>query len=183
MIDLRTCKAGDKLLSKHGMVLTYVGPLPEGSYMDHEVQYPNGGTKGQRTHDGFTYRVRRMPEDHDIVEILPKTSTDNEGIEPLTDEEIEAMDKVLEASKDEGTEAQTDSTLDEGMELLKHEGTEVSKDEGTKPWSATVFLEDIGRFSTLKEAAHASFKIIDERLKAKQPYHGWPSILRSGLKM
>ncbi len=42
MVDLRTCKAGDRLLSKHGWVLTYV------------------------------YRKNRLPEDHDIVAILPK---------------------------------------------------------------------------------------------------------------
>ena len=68
-VDLRTCKPGDKLLSKHGMILTYIGPLPEGHYFDHEVAYP-GGALGSRTHDGFVYRNKRLPEDHDIVAIL-----------------------------------------------------------------------------------------------------------------
>jgi hypothetical protein len=119
--------------------------------MDHEVRYPNG-SRGTRTHDGFAFRKRRLPEDHDIVDVLPQKDEGTEVLPPealLTDEEIEEMDKVLEPSK--------------------HESTEPSKDEGTKAWAATVFLEEIGRFSTMKEAAHASFKIIDERLKSNQP--------------
>lgn len=70
MVDLRTCKPGDKLRSTHGMILTYVGPLPENDYMDHEVRYPNG-SRGTRTHDGFVFRNKRLPVDHDIAEILP----------------------------------------------------------------------------------------------------------------
>lgn len=69
-VDLRTCKKGDKLVSKHGLILTYVRPLPENDYMDHEVKYPNGGS-GTRTHDGFVSRKKRMETDHDIVEIIP----------------------------------------------------------------------------------------------------------------
>jgi hypothetical protein len=68
-VDLRTCKPGDKLLSKHGMILTYIGPLPDGHYFDHEVMYPNGG-RGTRTNNGATYRAAPLQEDHDIVQIL-----------------------------------------------------------------------------------------------------------------
>ncbi len=78
-IDLRTCKPGDKLLSKHGAILTYVGPNPYGSVVQypHMVQYPD--TKefghrsfGTRTHDGFIMvnASKRLESDHDIVEIL-----------------------------------------------------------------------------------------------------------------
>ena len=74
MIDLRNCKPGDKLLSKHGLMLTYVGTLPEDDYMDHEVEYPNispyFGGMGSRTHDGFVFRKAREESDHDIVEII-----------------------------------------------------------------------------------------------------------------
>lgn len=72
-VDLRTCKAGDKLISKHGMVLTYVKPMPCGSYYDHMVLYPNGSHE-TRTHDGHVFRnpSRRLPEDHDIVKIIRK---------------------------------------------------------------------------------------------------------------
>jgi hypothetical protein len=68
-IDLRECVRGQKLLSKHGMILTYVGPLAETDYYDHEVRYPDGA-RGTRTHDGLTYRFSRLETDHDIVEIL-----------------------------------------------------------------------------------------------------------------
>ena len=69
-VDLRNCKPGDKLLSRHGLILEYVRPLGENDYMDHQVRYPCGGW-GSRTHDGFVFRKSREPEiDHDIIEIL-----------------------------------------------------------------------------------------------------------------
>ena len=71
MVDLTRCKPGDKLRSKHGMILTYVKRLPEGSYYDHMIQYPDGSF-GTRTNEGFTYRniSSRLETDHDVVEIL-----------------------------------------------------------------------------------------------------------------
>jgi hypothetical protein len=70
-IDLRKCVRGQKLKSQHGLILTYV-EAHVGGYYDHIVEYPNGG-RGTRTHEGHTYRIesKRLPEDHDIVEILP----------------------------------------------------------------------------------------------------------------
>ena len=69
VVDLNTCKAGDKLISSHGMELTYVKRL-ENSFYDHAVSYPDG-SGGTRTNDGYVFRLKRMPEsDHDIVEII-----------------------------------------------------------------------------------------------------------------
>ncbi len=74
MVDLRNCKPGDKLISKHGLVLEYVRPLPEDGYMDHEVRYPDEapykGSIGTRTHEGYVMRRKRLEEDHDIVRIV-----------------------------------------------------------------------------------------------------------------
>ena len=72
MIDLRTAKPGQPLKSSHGLIMTYVGPLNEGNYYDHKVLYPDG-SEGTRIHDGHVYRKpeKRLPADHDIVEILP----------------------------------------------------------------------------------------------------------------
>jgi len=71
-IDLRTCKAGDTLISKRGWKLTYVGPTEPGNYYDHLVKYPDGSL-GTRIHDGHVFRNldKRLPEDHDIMEIIP----------------------------------------------------------------------------------------------------------------
>lgn len=71
-VDLRTCKKGDILISKHGLRLTYLHPEPEGSYYDHRVAYPDHLHigEGTRTHDGFVFRNARKEEDHDIVEII-----------------------------------------------------------------------------------------------------------------
>lgn len=71
MIDLRTCKAGDILISKGGYRLIYVRPLPEGSYYDHEVKYDNPAMgSGTRTHDGYVFRHNRRDSDEDIIEII-----------------------------------------------------------------------------------------------------------------
>jgi hypothetical protein len=71
-IDLRNCVKGQKLRSSQGAILTYSKPLEEGNFYDHEVIYPDGSF-GTRIHDGHVYRNpdKRIPEDHDIVEILP----------------------------------------------------------------------------------------------------------------
>lgn len=68
-IDLRVCKPGQKLKSKHGWILIYRKRNEEGSYYEHTVEYPDG-TMGTRTNDGYVYKHRRLPEDHDVVEIL-----------------------------------------------------------------------------------------------------------------
>lgn len=78
-IDLRTCVPGQKLKSKHGLILIYVGKSEP--YVDtrfpHKVQYPerisNRPYFGTRTHDGFVMASpgARLESDHDIVEILP----------------------------------------------------------------------------------------------------------------
>lgn len=71
MINLNECKPGQKLRSKHGMILTYIGKHHDAKW-PHEVQYPDGGC-GTRTDDGFVYSnpTSRMEHDQDIVEILP----------------------------------------------------------------------------------------------------------------
>lgn len=67
-VDLRKCKPGDKLLSKHGIVLEYVFHEPGAPY-PHRVKYPDG-SMGTRLDDGHVFGKKRLPEDHDIVEIL-----------------------------------------------------------------------------------------------------------------
>ena len=71
-VNLNECVSGQKLLTKHGTILTYIERLPEDHYYDHKIQYPGGGY-GTRTNDGFVYRtpVSRLPTDEDIIEILP----------------------------------------------------------------------------------------------------------------
>jgi hypothetical protein len=75
MVDLRTCKPGDKLRSCHGMILEYVGLVPysNGKY-PHCVKYPDG-TRGTLTNNGQVFKTARLPEDHDIVEIIPNSKT------------------------------------------------------------------------------------------------------------
>lgn len=70
-IDLRSCKEGDLLITKHGTKLKYLRPTTEGSYYDHEVEYLQKGLgNGTRTHEGFVFRKNRRSDDEDIVEII-----------------------------------------------------------------------------------------------------------------
>lgn len=70
-VDLRTCKRGDILISKHGTRLTYIGLASEGSYFEHEVAYPSPLLgHGTRTHNGQVFRNNREEADEDIVEII-----------------------------------------------------------------------------------------------------------------
>lgn len=79
-IDLRTCEKGDILISSLGATLKYIRPTKDHEYLDHYVQYIRyaDGTKpkkcfGTRTHDGFVFKKKRIPEtDHDIVKIIKK---------------------------------------------------------------------------------------------------------------
>jgi len=81
-IDLRTCKKGDILISKHDLIVEYIEPLPANDYYDHKVYYPPtvewpNGSYGTRTHDGRVFRNVRQPEDHDIVKIIHKKLKNN----------------------------------------------------------------------------------------------------------
>jgi hypothetical protein len=80
-IDLRNCKKGDILISSQGSKLEYVSPTPWKShqYLDHVVKYiedKDGNSMGDenygtRTHDGFVFAKKRIPEtDHDIIEVI-----------------------------------------------------------------------------------------------------------------
>lgn len=68
MVDLNKCKKGDKLLSKHGTILTYVMKLDPRYYYSHVVRYPNGSS-GTRIDDGHVYKnpKQRLDSDEDIV--------------------------------------------------------------------------------------------------------------------
>lgn len=83
-VDLRTCKPGDRLRSSHGVILEYVSTTPWNfyTYLDHVVKYlydAKGNpyqedSYGTRTHDGYVFAKKRIPEiDEDIVEIIRDT--------------------------------------------------------------------------------------------------------------
>lgn len=71
MVDLNTCKPGDRLKTVRGTILLYVDKLPENNYYDHLIQFPNGSF-GTRTNEGFVMRNpgSRLETDEDIIEIL-----------------------------------------------------------------------------------------------------------------
>lgn len=80
-IDLRNCNPGDRLRGRQGSILEYIAPTPHIglTYLDHVVRYvkrPDGSrynkdNYGTRTHDGYVFKMNRMPEvDEDIVEVI-----------------------------------------------------------------------------------------------------------------
>lgn len=68
-INLNTCVKGQKLKSKQGKILTYLGKTGDLHY-PHKVQYPSG-EEGTRTDDGYVFILNQLQGDEDIVEILP----------------------------------------------------------------------------------------------------------------
>lgn len=79
-VNLRNCKKGDILISKHGAILEYVEQLPEDNYFDVRVKYLfiNGETnngklgEGTRTFEGETFRKKKLETDHDIVAVIDR---------------------------------------------------------------------------------------------------------------
>jgi hypothetical protein len=68
-VDMSICKPGQKLRSKHGMILEFVEYDPTRPY-PYIVKYPNKSI-GTRTVEGWAFVKSWQLEDHDIVEILP----------------------------------------------------------------------------------------------------------------
>jgi hypothetical protein len=71
-VDLNKCKGGERLVSRHGWVLTYIGKRPNSICADvypHTVLYPNG-QEGSRCDDGYVFKSKRLIDDIDIVEVL-----------------------------------------------------------------------------------------------------------------
>jgi len=72
-IDLRQAKPGDKLVTKNGNTMLYIGYNPEARY-PHTVMYANNAS-GSRIDDGRLFYNSHFDEDEDIVEIVPFTRT------------------------------------------------------------------------------------------------------------
>lgn len=68
MIDLRTCKYGDKLLMKNGEFCWYVENTMETVDYPHLVMY-DAGLLGTRTDSGGFYTHRE--DESDVIEIIP----------------------------------------------------------------------------------------------------------------
>lgn len=66
--DMRQCKPGDKLISRHGLVLTYEGPnnFSSANMYPHLVRYPDGAY-GTRADNGLVSLRKPLETDHDIV--------------------------------------------------------------------------------------------------------------------
>lgn len=66
MFDMNQCEPGDKLVSCHGMIFTYVGIDERLVPFRHLVKYPDGAD-GSRVDDGSVFLKKKLPTDHDIV--------------------------------------------------------------------------------------------------------------------
>jgi hypothetical protein len=81
-VDLRLCKKGDILISRHGAILRYVKPTDEDFMYNkgftHLVKYDKNevlgihtsNSHGTRTNDGRVFVNKSLPEDHDIAFVI-----------------------------------------------------------------------------------------------------------------
>lgn len=64
--DMNRCEPGDKLISCHGVVLTYVGIDERLVPFRHKVKYPDGAGVS-RADDGSVFLEKKLPTDQDII--------------------------------------------------------------------------------------------------------------------
>jgi hypothetical protein len=71
VVDMTTCKPGQKLLLRNGEVAEYVGPNKDGCTRayPHLIKYSNGSL-GTRTDDGYVFAKKQLPVDPDVIKIL-----------------------------------------------------------------------------------------------------------------
>ena len=109
-IDLSKCVAGQRLISTHGEIMTYVSSLGVEYGYEHRIMYSNGSL-GTRTNDGFVYKKNRLPGDHDVAKILPMREYKNftqeevrlqisEVLKDCSVEEFMNVTKILFADRD-----------------------------------------------------------------------------------
>lgn len=70
-INLNDCKPGDTLVSKHGKKFVYLNRNGSLSF-PHIIMSENGGLCS-RIDDGHVFGKRRLPEDDDIVLVIPRS--------------------------------------------------------------------------------------------------------------
>ena len=71
-VDLRKCKVGDILVSKHGKKFVYHSPNKDGTIYPHHIAYIEQPEQiiGSRTDDGHVFQFSCQPNDHDIVLVI-----------------------------------------------------------------------------------------------------------------
>lgn len=74
VVDMKSAKPGQLLLSKHGRLFVYVQHVPDDFYYPHLVRYRDmpGKHMASRTDEGWVFAHKWLPGDEDIVEILPQ---------------------------------------------------------------------------------------------------------------
>jgi len=79
MVDLNKCKIGDTLVSCHGLKLLYHKVDDNNAPFRHLVVYPDGAG-GSRADDGRVFINRPLPEDHNIVKVIPMDRSEKNDV-------------------------------------------------------------------------------------------------------
>ena len=78
-IDMNVCSPGDILISRHGAILEYLKKsdninLKKWPHQVMFLYYPEEESTllgpGSRTDEGYVFKNKRLPEDHEIVSII-----------------------------------------------------------------------------------------------------------------
>lgn len=89
MVNLNECKLGDTLVSCHGLELLYLKVDERNTPFRHRVVYPDGAG-GSRADDGRVFINTPMPQDHNIVKVIPMDRSGKEDVEIL---DVSAVDE------------------------------------------------------------------------------------------
>jgi hypothetical protein len=69
MINLKTCRPGDKLVLSNGQIVKYIGPICN-EKLNHIIEYPDG-SQGTRTDEGYWDQEQKYtPHQLDVVRII-----------------------------------------------------------------------------------------------------------------
>ena len=67
-VDLTKCTPNQRLLTKNGKIVTYIGPSGIPSF-PHNIQFDDY-SRGTRTNEGWVFEKRPLPMDDDIIYIM-----------------------------------------------------------------------------------------------------------------
>lgn len=135
MVDLNQCKIGDTLVSCHGLELLYYKVDERNTPFPHRVVYPDGAG-GTCADDGRVFINTPMPQDHNIVKVIPMDHSARYDVTiidvcELEEEYANAFSKCWAIQFADGTVMQFD-TEDEACEAqrIHHETVGLDPETG-----------------------------------------------------
>lgn len=128
MVNLNNAKVGDLLISQHGMKLRYLKPIQGNEPYNHHVVYPCG-SGGTRADNGKVFLKKPLPDDHNIIQIIPLKDADDIQLLNLYELDVEEYKQGWGVMLSETAMMQfrTEKEAQEAFDLIKERFKEPKK--------------------------------------------------------